>query len=97
MHGELKGREKGPAREGGKRPLGAGWSGVGNFFSMPGRYMTSDPSLCMLKYLRRRGTCRRAAVWPTIVPFLCGETALLRNEAWPVNNHQRGDRDRHVN
>lgn len=43
-------------------------------------YMTSHPSLCMLKYLRRRDTWSRAAVQPTIVPFLCGEAALLRNE-----------------
>lgn len=57
----------------------------GEATSTPGQYMTSDPSLCMLKYLRRRDTCRPAAVQPTIVPFLCGEAALLRNEAWPVN------------
>lgn len=86
-----KGRPGLPGRGGDDpwEPGGAGWGS----YSMPGRDMTSDPSLCISKYLRRRGTCSRAAGQPTIVPFFCGEAALLRNEAWPVNNRQRGDRD----
>lgn len=74
--GEHRERASQASQGGGDDPWDPGGAGWGSY-SMPGRYMTSHPSLCMLKYLRRRGTCGRAAVQPTIVPFLCGEAALL--------------------
>ena len=62
-------RPQRPSYGGGERPLGAGWRGGGEATPCLERYMTSDPSLCIFKYLKHRGTCSRAAVSPPLYPF----------------------------
>ena len=91
--GEQKGHTaRGPAREG-ETTLESRVERGGEATPLPGRYMTSDPSLCMSKYLKGLDTCSRAAVQPTIVPSLCGEAALGRNELGLSTISAETDRD----